>query len=194
MKTNIIQLLILIFCVILLYKLYKNYNNIPVYIPITNYNNKPELTPSGVFKNESDTPRKLPKINKKSQSDNFTEGVLKKTAKNKHEKECRRILESIYKKSFHSVRPDFLEYTNGHNLELDMYNESLKLAVEYQGIQHYKFNKFFHKSYDDFINLINRDTWKAQRCKELNIKLITVPYTIKFENLREYIIKQLNNK
>jgi len=75
-----------------------------------------------------------------------------------------------------------------------MYNESLKLAVEYQGIQHYKFNKFFHKSYDDFINLINRDTWKAQRCKELNIKLITVPYTIKFENLREYIIKQLNNK
>jgi len=180
MKTNIIQLLILIFCVILLYKFYKNYNIIPVYIPFTNYNNKPQLTPSGVFKNDLDTQRKLPKN--------------KKTAKNKHEKECRRILESIYKKSFHSVRPDFLEYTNGHNLELDMYNESLKLAVEYQGIQHYKFNKFFHKSYDDFINLINRDNWKAQRCKELNIKLITVPYTIKFENLREYIIKQLNNK
>jgi len=172
MKTNIIQIFILIICLFLLYKLYKNYNNIPIYI-----NNNTELNLKYPIE-----PKKNLVINKK----------VKKTAKNKHEKECRRILESIYKKSFHSVRPDFLEYTNGHNLELDMYNEELKLAVEYQGIQHYKFNKFFHKSYDDFINLVNRDTWKSQRCKELNIKLITVPYTIKFDNLQEYILKQLN--
>ncbi len=115
----------------------------------------------------------------------------KKSPKNKHEKECRRILQKIFNKSFHSVRPDFLEYKSGSNLELDMYNEQLNLACEYQGAQHAKYIPFFHKSYQDYVKLVERDNWKQQKCKELNIKLLRIPHTIKFENLEEYIKEEL---
>jgi len=172
-KTEIIILLIVIW---LLYKIYTS-----KYRYVNNYKNH-DL--------KSDTLSNIPIITIGSKK--LSNKPPKKTAKNKSEKECRRILESIYGKSFHSVRPDFLEYTNGHNLELDMYNEELKLACEYQGAQHYKFIKYFHKSYDDFINLTIRDKWKANKCKQLGIRLITIPYTVKFEDLSEYIKNQLN--
>jgi hypothetical protein len=111
----------------------------------------------------------------------------KKRAKNKHESECRRILEKIYNKSFHNTRPSFLEYKTGHYLELDMYNEDLKLALEYDGEFHTKFIPYFHKTYADFVKVIEKDRFKDKRCREMGIKLIRVPHTVKFEKLEEYI-------
>ena len=46
---------------------------------------------------------------------------------------CCHALEKMVGKSFPKYRPKFL---NG--LEYDMYNEEMKLAVEFNGIQHYK--------------------------------------------------------
>ena len=65
----------------------------------------------------------------------------------KGETECRKVLESIFGKPFPSSRPDFLRnpVTGGiHNLELDCYNHELGLAVEYNGIQHYKFSPYIY--------------------------------------------------
>jgi hypothetical protein len=112
----------------------------------------------------------------------------------KNENECRRILTNLFQKPFDSVRPDFLKYKTGKNLEIDLYNEELKMGLEYQGVQHYKYTPYFHKKYEDFLSQMERDKWKKAKLKELNIKLIEIPYTVKFEDLEKYIKECLNKE
>ena len=110
----------------------------------------------------------------------------------KYETECRRILEDIFNIPFNTVRPSFLKNpTTGKNLELDMYNPNLNLAVEYQGAQHRIYTPFFHKDYTDFLNQLERDKFKKDKCRELGIDLICVPDTIKYEDLGTYIKNEL---
>lgn len=110
----------------------------------------------------------------------------------KGETECRRVLEKIFKLPFPNVRPDFLKnIVTGENLELDMFNPNLKLACEYHGKQHYEFNKWMHKSQQNFQNQQYRDIMKRDICKKLNINLIEVPYTIKICDIEDYIISKL---
>lgn len=113
----------------------------------------------------------------------------------KHETRCRIILENLFKSHFISIRPDFLKYPKtGKNLELDMYNEDLKLALEYDGVHHRKFTEFFHKTEQDFFDQQDRDQFKEERCKELGITLIRVPDTVKFDDLEKYIKNELDKK
>jgi hypothetical protein len=108
----------------------------------------------------------------------------------RREEECRRIIENITGKPFIKVRPKFLKYPpTGKNLELDGYNEELKMAFEYNGEQHYKFCPFFHKSYEDLYKQRDHDFFKKQKCAEYGIKLITIPYTVK--NLYPYIYSEI---
>ena len=111
----------------------------------------------------------------------------------KGELESRRVLEKIFDKPFNKSRPNFLrnDITGGNNLELDCFNEELKLAVEYSGIQHYKFTPFFHKNHEAFLNQKYRDDMKKRMCKDEGIYLIEVPYTVKLDDIEHYIIKQL---
>lgn len=112
----------------------------------------------------------------------------------KGEAECRRVLYDIFKKPFPNMRPDFLRnpVTGGqHNLELDCYNAELSLAVEYSGIQHYKYVPYFHRSKDAFLNQKYRDDMKKRICKEYGVNLIEVPYTVKVEDIRSYLIDKL---
>ena len=56
----------------------------------------------------------------------------------------REVLESLFSTPFPSVRPGFLKRKKtGCNLELDCFSDVLKLAVEYQGTQHYESVEFF---------------------------------------------------
>jgi hypothetical protein len=115
--------------------------------------------------------------------------TLKKTGSSKGEIECKRVLENIFNKPFNKERPDFL-YNNvidSGNLELDCYNKELKLAVEYNGKQHYEYTPFFHKNKESFYNQKYRDAIKRQKCKENGIKLIEVPYTVKIQDIERYI-------
>ena len=114
----------------------------------------------------------------------------------KGELECRRILVKLFGKPFPKVRPDFLRnpVTGGdHNLELDCYNAVLNLAVEYNGVQHYKYVPYFHKNKDAFQNQKYRDLLKAQMCKDYGINLIEVPYTVKVEEIEAYLSKNLKS-
>ncbi len=115
----------------------------------------------------------------------------------KGEVECRRVLESIFNKPFPKARPNILrnpvtsDESMDNNLELDCYNPELKLACEYQGIQHYKYVPYFHKTRDAFQNQKYRDHMKKEMCRKNGIRLIEVPYTVKVEDIYGYIINRL---
>lgn len=117
----------------------------------------------------------------------------KPPTESKGEIECRKVLEALYKKPFPKDRPSILRnpVTEDFNLELDCYNEELKTAVEYQGAQHYKYIPYFHKSKESFHNQKYRDLLKRQMCEKAGIVLIEVPYTVKHENIKEYLIENL---
>lgn len=110
----------------------------------------------------------------------------------KNERRCREIVEKLFGKPFESVRPNFLKNTETcKNLELDMFNPDLMLAIEYNGEQHYKYPNGFHKTEEEFIQAIRRDKYKKEICETLNIYLLTIPYTINYDDLETYIINNL---
>jgi hypothetical protein len=112
----------------------------------------------------------------------------------KGESECRRVLQSIFSKPFDKSRPDFLRnpVTGGNfNLELDCYNPELRIAVEYNGIQHYQYNAYMHRNKEAFLNQKYRDDMKRRICKEHGILLIEVPYTVQIADIRGFLVTEL---
>ena len=95
----------------------------------------------------------------------------------KGENECRIFLETYFKKPFPNQRVLRNPITNA-NMELDCYNEELKLACEYNGVQHYKYVKKMHPTRTHFNNQKYRDELKRTLCNEQGIDLIVVPYTV----------------
>jgi hypothetical protein len=89
----------------------------------------------------------------------------------------RKIMENFFGVPFDKVRPAFLrnEKTN-RNLELDLYNKDLNIAIEVQGQQHLSYLPHFHRDYTDFENQKYRDHLKYKKCKEHNVKLVVIYY------------------
>jgi hypothetical protein len=116
----------------------------------------------------------------------------KKRTYDKTEKMCRKILERHFNAEFPSARPEFLKSpVTKKNLELDCYNPDLKIALEYNGKQHYTYTPHFHRSKKDFYSQVHRDDWKRNKCKELGIKLIEVPYWISQNELEDWILSKV---
>jgi hypothetical protein len=127
------------------------------------------------------SPKQLGQTDTESQS-------VQEPKESKGERASRAAAERIFGKSFIKVRPDFLRnVVTNHNLELDVYNEELKLAIEYSGRQHYEFVPFFHKNYEAFLNQKYRDEMKKNKCKDQGIQLIEIPYTVKLEDIESFI-------
>lgn len=104
------------------------------------------------------------------------------------EKICRDHLTSRFNTSFVNKRPNFLKNNiTNRNLELDCFSEKLKLALEYNGKQHYDFIPKFHNTKADFFNQKYRDDIKRRLCMENGIDLIEVPYTINHHDIPLYI-------
>jgi len=104
-----------------------------------------------------------------------------------------KLIEHIFNKPFPKVRPLWLKNKEGNNLELDGYNEELKLAIEYNGIQHYEYVHYFHKTLEAFEKLKDHDKLKAEICAENNISLIVVKYTIFGDEIQQYICDTVLN-
>lgn len=124
-----------------------------------------------------------------------TDAATVKKGKKKYgstETKCREILERIFNKPFPSIRPEFLKNPiTKKNLEIDMFNSELKLAIEYNGAQHYKYTPLFHSNINDFERQKARDDWKQSVCKLYGISFISIPYTVKVDNLEEYLRGEL---
>ena len=111
----------------------------------------------------------------------------------KGEAECKRCVEAITGHPFEKSRPDFMfNPVTKENLELDLFNYDLKIAIEYNGKQHYEYNKFMHNnSKEKFHAQQYRDRIKRDACKKLGIYLIEVPYTVKIDDIHNFIYDEL---
>ena len=63
----------------------------------------------------------------------------------------------------------------GTRLSLDFYNANKRVAVEVQGAQHTKYNKFFHGGHiNNYFEQLKRDQMKADFCKINDIILVEI--------------------
>ena len=152
----------------------------------------PDITPVLDFNEYSDDDDYLffedftPKIPEAVLEDN------KEQKSSKGELECRRVMEEIYGVKFPNVRPDWLiNDRTGYRMELDCYNADLKLAVEYNGEQHYKANHPFNRTVEQFKQQFYRDERKVDMCDEHGVYLITVPYNVPIKKIKDYILYYL---
>ena len=91
----------------------------------------------------------------------------------KNEQKCREIFERLTGKLFPKKRGIF----SNPYLELDGYNEELKIGFEYQGRQHYVFVDHFHRNGpEDLEDQQKRDVQKREECERLGIRLIEIPH------------------
>ena len=115
-----------------------------------------------------------------------------KVSKYKREEICRKILEDHFDDYFPTVRPKFLTNPKtGRPLELDGYNSRLNLAFEHQGHQHYKWPNRFHKTEQEYLDQLERDVIKLNRCKELGIDLITIHEDVPQDQIDAFIKLEL---
>ena len=70
-------------------------------------------------------------------------------------------------------------------LQLDRYYPNLRLAFEYNGLQHFDYREFFHKDYKIFLIVQNNDQKKQEMCQKAGINLIIIKYN---EKLSEQLI------
>nr|QBK90545.1 MAG: restriction endonuclease [Pithovirus LCPAC104] len=128
--------------------------------------------------------------NSKSNSKHNNKKPYEKESKG--EKLSRDIFQKIFSKDFVKIRPDFLKNPKtGRNLELDGYCPELNIAFEYNGIQHYVFPNFCHKTEKEFLNQVENDSWKKDACDKAGVYLISIPYNIPTHEIEDYIIERL---
>ena len=92
------------------------------------------------------------------------------------ETSCRRWLENYFSKPFPKLNPSWLRGSKGYPLQLDGYNEELKLAFEYHGAQHYRYTPWFHKTPEEYAAQLRRDREKAVLCAARGTHLLVIPY------------------
>lgn len=78
--------------------------------------------------------------------------------------------------------PCIINPETGRRLEFDAYYEPWKLAMEYNGIQHYEFPNRFHANTPigraTFQSQLRRDQYKLQAARSNGIHVISIPYHV----------------
>ena len=98
------------------------------------------------------------------------EGIIK--PKWKHELDLFHALRKRYPDVLYQYRPEWLGRQS-----LDLYIPSLRIAIEYQGVQHYLPVEFFGGE-EALLQRQELDRLKKQLCEENNVRLIEWEYTL----------------
>lgn len=104
------------------------------------------------------------------------------------EEKTRDILEKIYGKKFPPIRPDFLKNpSTGKNLEIDCYNDELRLGIEVDGKQHAEYTPYFHENSGAFRYQVAKDDFKKKKCSIIGITLINIPHFVHTDDIERYL-------
>lgn len=87
---------------------------------------------------------------------------------------CRSVLEYVFESSFPKIRPKDMRSPKGRPLELDCYNERLKIALEHNGMHHYKPQKN-RGGREALVLQRKHDKIRREYCVRKGIALLTVP-------------------
>lgn len=105
-------------------------------------------------------------------------GIEKERVSNnrsKGEKECLRAAVKIFDTDFKTVRPNWLKNPKtNRNLEIDLYSDKLGIGIEYQGEQHTRYIKKFHRTKAAYLKQIENDRLKVKLCDKVGVYLIRV--------------------
>ena len=133
----------------------------------------------------------------KQPTKHYGKGRIFYTNKKKRSREnyIRNIVESIFRSPFPSIRPEWLiNPKTGRRLELDLYNKSLRLSFECDGIQHSQYLPYFHKTYSRFQDMKDRDLMKSILCKKRGLTLIRIPHDIPDNELEGFLLSEIHKK
>ncbi len=111
----------------------------------------------------------------------------------KWDKKCRSKLQKKVKDLLHKhwfTDVVFEEFpVMGSRMTIDFYNANRNIAIEVDGMQHYKYNKFFHSNNRvKFLEQLKRDEQKETFCENNSIKLIRI---IETDKINEELLKDL---
>ena len=81
----------------------------------------------------------------------------------------------------------------GTKLHIDFFIPLRKLVVETHGMQHYKFNGFFHKDQRDFNEGKNRDRLKVEWCQLNNFVFVELDCRSNTDEWRSTILNSFNS-
>lgn len=73
-------------------------------------------------------------------------------------------------------------------LKFDGYFKEFNLLVEYDGIQHYEMNNYFHKTEEQFKSSLIKDKIRNEFCENNNINLLRIRYDDKVDTDEDLII------
>lgn len=103
----------------------------------------------------------------------------------------REIFNRMFNAQFIKCHPDWLQSDiSVRPLELDGYNEELKLAFEHQGEQHYHMSSYLHQEKINLATTQKRDEFKKSACSKRGVRLVIVPFTVPLNDLIFYIKDQ----
>lgn len=93
-----------------------------------------------------------------------------------------------------NIRYEQQKYFKDWNIGLhyfDFYLPEYNLVIEYQGIQHYEFNPYFHKTIENFSYCKNKDNIKKNAAIENGLNYLSIKYTLyhKIEKILDNILK-----
>ncbi len=108
------------------------------------------------------------------------------------ERMCRAIIEKLFKTSFPKSKPVWLISDRGTRLELDGYAKELKMAFEYHGAQHFVESRRFHSARQTLARRRKDDDRKRELCREHDVLLVEIPYTIQHHQIEQYIREQVD--
>lgn len=113
----------------------------------------------------------------------------------KGEEFARNIMEEMFRVEFKKRRPDFLKQGEfKKNMELDGYNEKLKVGFEWDGSQHDTYPHAFWKSREEFDAQQMRDMIKDRLCLEEGVILIRIPWNVNRRVIKEFIMREYLKK
>lgn len=107
------------------------------------------------------------------------------------ERICREYFEYFTKRPFVRCYPKWLRTTNTR-MQLDGYNDELKISFEYNGKQHYEDVNWYGRKLC-YVNVANRDELKRKLCEKNNVKLLVIKYDIPLRKIGQMIRNFLIN-